>query len=289
MKNENITVLYIAGNGHSGSTLLDIILGSSPDIFSAGELTFITRDSIFEEYCSCGCLIKECQVWSKIVNVWLEKASITLENYKRLRLRYERNKVTLITFKNVWFPSQDFEIYCNATYQLFKAIQQVTGKNIIIDSSKSPQRISILKKSVNLQVIHICRNSKGVLNSAKKAYKKDIQSGIEKETYARRTSKVLIEWVFVNFVTELFCLGVNSKKIKYNSYIKNIKLLQKVHPAIQIQEKNLYSTPHMLAGNKLRLNKNIKVDTTSGFMYKRLTKKQSLIASFFEKLFPFWS
>ena len=83
MKNKNITVLYIAGNGHSGSTLLDIIIGSSPDIFSAGELTFITRDSIFEEYCSCGCLIKECPVWSKIVRIWLETASITLEDYKR--------------------------------------------------------------------------------------------------------------------------------------------------------------------------------------------------------------
>ncbi|WP_164905182.1 hypothetical protein [Aequorivita ciconiae] len=43
MKNKNITVLYIAGNGHSGSTLLDIIIGSSSDFFSAGELTFITE------------------------------------------------------------------------------------------------------------------------------------------------------------------------------------------------------------------------------------------------------
>jgi hypothetical protein len=47
MKNKNITVLYIAGDGHSGSTLLDIIIGSSPNIFSAGELTLITRNSNF--------------------------------------------------------------------------------------------------------------------------------------------------------------------------------------------------------------------------------------------------
>ena len=64
MKNKNITVTYIVGDGHSGSTLLDIIIGSSPNIFSAGELTFITRDSIFEEYCSCNKLIKECNTWS---------------------------------------------------------------------------------------------------------------------------------------------------------------------------------------------------------------------------------
>jgi hypothetical protein len=45
---KNITVIYIVGDGDLGSTLLDIITGFSPNIFSAGELTFITRDSIFK-------------------------------------------------------------------------------------------------------------------------------------------------------------------------------------------------------------------------------------------------
>ena len=62
-QNKNIKVLYIAGNGHSGSTLLDIVIGSNPSIFSAGELGFITRPSIWEEFCSCGTKISECTLW----------------------------------------------------------------------------------------------------------------------------------------------------------------------------------------------------------------------------------
>jgi hypothetical protein len=168
MKNKNITVIYIAGNGHSGSTLLDMAIGSSPDIFSAGELTFITRDSIFDEYCSCSKLIKECEVWSKTIKIWLEKSPVKLEDYKRLRLKFERNKTTARAFISKLNPSQDFKTYCAATLILFEAIQEVTGKSVIVDSSKSPQRIAVLNKIVDLKVIHLCRNAKGVLNSAKK-------------------------------------------------------------------------------------------------------------------------
>jgi hypothetical protein len=45
----------------------------------------------------------------------------------------------------------------------------------------------------------------------------------------------------------------------------------------------------MLAGNILRLKKNIVIDSDLGFKYNRLTKKQSRIAYLFESLFPFWS
>src|SRR5690554_3151258 len=179
MKNNNLKVIYIAGNGHSGSTLLDIIIGSSPNIFSAGELTCITRDSIFEEYCSCNQLIKECSIWSEIVKIWLETSPVNLEDYKKLRWKFERNKTTVRTLSSRFMPSQDFKTYCIATRLLFEAIQKVTGKNIIVDSSKSPQRIAILSKIVDLKVIHLCRNAKGVLNSAKKSSKKDIKAGIE--------------------------------------------------------------------------------------------------------------
>jgi hypothetical protein len=143
IKNKNITVLYIAGNGHSGSTLLDIIIGSSPKVFSAGELTFITRDSILEEYCSCGSLIQDCEVWSKIISIWSKNSTISLEDYKKLRLKYERNKVTLRSLKNNWFPSKEFKQYCLTTQKLFSAIQNVTGKNVIVDSTNSPHRIPV--------------------------------------------------------------------------------------------------------------------------------------------------
>ena len=214
-KNKNIKVLYIAGNGHSGSTLLDIIIGSSPEIFSAGELGYITRDTILEEKCSCGEKIKQCNLWTRIISNWESKSHISLEEYRKLRWRYERNKATLRVWRNSILPSKQFKTYCETTLALFEAIQEETGENIIVDSTKLAQRIPVLSKIVDVKVIHICRDAKGVLNSSKRSAKKDINAGIETDLPEGRTKKTLFDWTFVNFTTSLFKIGVPSVKIKY--------------------------------------------------------------------------
>jgi hypothetical protein len=124
-------------------------LGSSQQAFSAGELTFITRDSIFDEYCSCHSKIKDCNFWSKVINQWQDVSDINLEEYKKLRHKFERNKTTLRVWLNNLVPSKDFKAYCKSTYQLFKVIHELSGKSIIIDSSKSPQRILVLKQHMD--------------------------------------------------------------------------------------------------------------------------------------------
>ena len=286
--NKKVKVLYITGNGHSGSTLLDMILGNSPNTFSVGELTFISRETILEEYCSCGKLIGNCEFWSVIWSKWEKRTGINISEYRKLRLKFERNKTTIRTFVNKIFPSKDFKKYCECTKVLFGCIQEVTGAEVIIDSSKSPQRIPVLNRSVDLKVIHLCRNAKGVLNSAKKSYKKDMKAGIEVDLPERRTSKTLVEWVFVNLICEIFCIGVNSKKLKYESYIGNLKRLEKIDESIKITKQS-FSTPHMIAGNKIRLDKDIKINNSIGFKYSRLSPRQFFMADLFDKVFFWWT
>lgn len=285
---KKVKVLYIAGNGRSGSTLVDIILGSTPNFFSCGELTNITRESIFEEYCSCKELIGNCELWSVINNNWLERIEISLNEYRKLRHKYERNKTTLIVLFNKFFPSQDFLTYCSATKVLFECIQEFTNADIIIDSSKSPQRIPVLDRIVDLKVIHLCRSAKGVLNSAKKSYKKDISDGVEIDIPSRRTSKALIEWVFVNFMTTIFCFCVNSVKLRYRDYVNNLKYLNKLDKDIRITKES-FTIYHVMAGNKVRLQEEISINHEVGFHYKRLSTTQYLVADIFDKVFYWWS
>jgi len=50
-----IKVIYIAGWGRSGSTLIDGILGHTPGLVSVGEIKFIwERGFIENRRCSCG-------------------------------------------------------------------------------------------------------------------------------------------------------------------------------------------------------------------------------------------
>src|SRR5262245_53099489 len=57
--------LYIMGRGHSGSTILDILLGNSRQIESVGELLAgLSRAD--HEMCCCGETMPDCAFWREV-------------------------------------------------------------------------------------------------------------------------------------------------------------------------------------------------------------------------------
>ncbi|HLQ99307.1 MAG TPA: hypothetical protein VK102_02955 [Sphingobacterium sp.] len=289
-KDTSLQVIYIAGNPFSGSTLLDIILGSNEGCFSAGELSYITRDTIMEEYCSCNKRIPKCEVWSEVIKEWEAVCEISYQQYQELKWRYERKKTFFRTLLNYYRPSTNFKEYCYATLQLFQAIQKVTGCSVIIDSSKSPQRIPVLSKIVNLKVIHLCRDFTGVLNSFQGSPTKDVKAGIEESRPPGRTWKVMLDWISTNLANEIFCIGIDSQKVLYKNYVSNPESLQDIHPILGgINVKQSFSADHMLAGNKLRLKKGLIIDPKAGFKYDNLNTRLFKFARMLDDIFPYWS
>jgi len=57
-------LVYIMGRGHSGTTVLDSILGNAQDIESVGEL--ISGGDRFEALCSCGQVFRDCIFWTRV-------------------------------------------------------------------------------------------------------------------------------------------------------------------------------------------------------------------------------
>ena len=61
-------VLYIAGTGRSGSTVLANILGEVDGVFAAGEVRYLWQRGLKEgRLCGCGLPVRECPVWSKVL------------------------------------------------------------------------------------------------------------------------------------------------------------------------------------------------------------------------------
>src|SRR5580704_12095604 len=61
-------VLYIAGTGRSGSTLLANILGEVDGVFAAGEVRYLWQRGLTERrLCGCGVPVRECPVWSRVL------------------------------------------------------------------------------------------------------------------------------------------------------------------------------------------------------------------------------
>ncbi|MEX0967259.1 MAG: hypothetical protein WD077_08470 [Bacteroidia bacterium] len=207
-----------------------------------------------------------------------------------MRLRYERSITSFITLKNRFWPGRKFLGYCEATRILFEAIQEVSGAEVIIDSSKSPTRIAVLRRFSELSVIHLIRNFTGVLNSAKSSSKKDIKAGIEEDNPARSTIKTWASWFLTHLQCEIFCIGIKSNKLRYREYLNDPEKLEKLDPAFAgILDRAPFTSEHMLAGNKIRLKKSLKVDKDLGFKYTRLNHKNLLIAKITERLFWFWN
>ena len=60
-------VLYIAGVGRSGSTLLERMLGAVPGAVNTGELNAIfSRVSQQDQRCGCGEPFSECPFWREV-------------------------------------------------------------------------------------------------------------------------------------------------------------------------------------------------------------------------------
>ncbi len=86
-------LFYIAGLGHSGSTMLDMILGTSEKVVGLGEIMdMITWDQEKLDYelnhagCSCGQMMKDCSFWKGAGKVLVsydnkENKYINLVNY----------------------------------------------------------------------------------------------------------------------------------------------------------------------------------------------------------------
>ncbi len=59
--------IYICGAGHSGSTLLDMLLGSHSQVASLGEISNLPMELAVNNKCTCGQHIRNCEVWSDVV------------------------------------------------------------------------------------------------------------------------------------------------------------------------------------------------------------------------------
>ena len=86
----NPGLLLIRGLGHSGSTLLDLVLGAHPKVVGVGEAVRVLTanhikvsanpDNLIATYpCTCGESVRECSVWGRFVQPAYCNVNFTLE------------------------------------------------------------------------------------------------------------------------------------------------------------------------------------------------------------------
>ena len=169
---ERIKIIYIAGYGRSGSTLLERILGEFEGFFSAGELWLIWERSFLEnQLCGCGKPFNSCDFWREVVEKAFGKISSSdVINILKLRNSVQKMRyIPFLLFPKIRFRDFDFRLknYIQILSKLYTSIAKVASCNIIIDSSKVPLHAFVLLnlKNIELNVIHLVRHSCAVAYS----------------------------------------------------------------------------------------------------------------------------
>jgi len=266
-RNAPIKVLYIAGDGRSGSTLLDRLIGAYPGVFSCGELgNLLQSTNSTDEYCACSERARECSFWRAVMLEWSAAVpGFAQDEYRVLQHRYERLRALLRHFNDLSFSSRAFARYTEYTLALFKAISDLSGAGVIVDSSKSPARALALSRvpGLDLRMLHLVRDVRGVAYSLRIPYRERPTEGPFANVRRRSNLRFVGTWALVNY----FCERVRMKLphpilfIRYEDYTADpdmvlagvASLLDVPRIDYQAGAGHLLEQGHQIAGNVIRM------------------------------------
>ena len=151
-------VLYITSRGHSGSTLLSLLLSGHSRVVSAGELKMLVQPDPQRRLCSCHRLVPDaCPFWRQVQERVIAAVGLPLA---QLALTDQGDAATFARHNGA----------------LYAAIAAESGCEVIVDSSKSlPRLLRLLEacqtgagSGFELLPIHLHRGPFGSMNSARK-------------------------------------------------------------------------------------------------------------------------
>jgi Sulfotransferase family len=166
-----VRVVYLGGVGRSGSSLVARLLDETPDAAAVGEVVRLWERGVTDdERCSCGRRFWECPFWRAVGDAgfggWerLDAGQVVRLKMRTGRLRHVPRLVA------PWSPPgsrRRATEYAGFYARLYAAVQEVTGRPVVVDASKNVSLAAVLRWSpdVDLRVVHLVRDVPGVAYS----------------------------------------------------------------------------------------------------------------------------
>jgi len=202
-----IRTAYILSSGHSGSTLLNLLLGGHPTIVPVGEITHLPKNLALNTLCSCGTPVRTCGFWQPIVSQFGQQVGrdLSTDPYA-MRLgfigatRVVDPKVMTPAYRRAWkvrhgaaflraragitpLPSllARFDEACRNTLALFESVRALTGAQVVVDASKDYLKGLGLYRldPKRTRLILLTRDGRGVFYSG-------VRSGLTRQDALRR-------------------------------------------------------------------------------------------------------
>ena len=273
-------IIYIMGAGRSGTTLFDILLGNSEEIFSAGEVYKFPKlkgcPHGFDENTN------HFKFWKKVEQSFFAKfnGKGDYDSLSKLSKQIEFHRGFIPAFLGIQSKKKS-SLYKQYVNHFFSSVFENIDKPVIVDSSKYPLRALALYRHSDHEInfIYLQRNPVEVVNSF---FQKEIE----------QPSKNFLSANFYYFIINMMCRWVLKKiqgsklsaykpkvvVIKYNNLIANpIVELQKIQSAfeidlsktiLKIENNQPLHTGLLFEGNRIRLSEAITFNSGKK-IYKR--------------------
>lgn len=164
-------VVYIAGSGRSGSTLLERALGEIPGFVNVGELIDLyRRTAAHGERCGCGQSFAACPFWSRVgdraFGGWAEQ-KLTEVHQLQGKVARQRRMPRLLAMPLAGHRFRaDVAAYGASYASLYGAIAAEAGAACVVDASKWPvQALALARAGLDVRVVHLVRDVRGVAHS----------------------------------------------------------------------------------------------------------------------------
>ncbi|MEM7187505.1 MAG: sulfotransferase [Bacteroidota bacterium] len=255
-----IKIIFIAGDGRSGSTLLESVLANAAGTIGVGEChRFWSRLAEGTSLCGCGEPLSSCEFWNA-VNEELklqfpdyDPATFGEEVREFQRHRYFKQMPTLL-------QQPRWSRLAEMVAHFYRAIAMYSEKNTIIDSSKSVPWALLLQSldQFDVRVIHLERKLTGVANSWKKQVR--LPEYISEERWMPRKSNALIlkTWLKVKLLSRKLRSAAPYIFLRFDQLCAHSETtLERIQEFAGIQlntNKLQVQSGHGIAGNPMRFD-----------------------------------
>ncbi len=256
-------VLFIMGTGRSGTTILEVVLANSADVFGVGEVTHVFRDGLIrDEVCSCGEKARRCEFWSSLFRLlgWTEKTAADLDIVFRRIESHSRFFLTWLGFQKDGLLKR----YRSENLSLYSRVSELAGAKTIVDSSKYAGRAWALLQAMkdDVAVIWLVRSPDGVLSAFSKPNKE--------EQRPKRPLVAMMYYLYVMTCAWLVKRRFNDQVLmaRYDAFVaspdETLARIEKwsgldlTVSRRKISEGAILDIRHILTGNRLRKQRDLR-------------------------------
>lgn len=265
----DLPVVFIAGVGRSGSTLLDLCLNGMDSVATVGELRFLWENGYRQNVlCGCGTPFRDCTVWRATMAHAFVHGPADLAAIERDKSAVDRwrhlPRLLFPTLRDGRFRERLCR-YGDTLRRVIAAAAVVQNATVVVDSSKDPTHGLILAHTpgIDLRVVHLVRDPRAAVFSRSRLRRRP--EIVDEIRYMPRQSTLesAFEWVLLNRLSERVAASARrSIRLRYDELTAApSESLARLRAALDLPESGTpfiddrrvrFSENHSIAGNPIR-------------------------------------